>query len=186
MDEDDGWFGVEGGVVTDPYNPAASRSPAGFDLPHVLSGNVLWEIPVGKGMKYSTGNGILDYVLGNWQINNIVTWRSGQAYTPIYSSDQANTGNVGWAGYSTRRFGLGILRRSIDRQPRGSTPARFRFLRCTLLEPLAVIHYDTKRIRIWIRPSSVSFRSGMKSDSSFGPRLLTCSIIPSSASLAMI
>lgn len=99
MDETDGWFGVEGGVVTDPYNPAGSRSPAGFDLPHVLSGNVLWEIPVGKGMKYSTGNGILDYVLGNWQINNIVTWRSGQAYTPIYSSDQANTGNVGWAGY---------------------------------------------------------------------------------------
>jgi len=50
-------------------------------------------------MKYSTGNGVLDYVLGNWQINNILSWRSGQAYTPIYSSDQANTGNVGWAGY---------------------------------------------------------------------------------------
>ena len=185
MDEDDGWFGVEGGVVTDPYNPAGSRSPAGFDLPHVLSGNVLWEIPVGKGKKFSTGNGILDYVLGNWQINNIVTWRSGQAYTPIYSSDLANTGNVGWAGYEHADL-VGNPKASIDRQPSGSTPTRFRFLRCTLMEPLAAIHYDTKRTRIWIRRSSVSFRFGMKNDSSFGPKRSTCLIILSSPSLAMI
>ena len=47
----------------------------------------------------STGNKVSDYVLGNWQLNNIFTTFSGQPFTPIISSDIANTGNVGWAGY---------------------------------------------------------------------------------------
>jgi hypothetical protein len=97
----DGWFGSEGGVPVDPYNPAAygSRSVAGTDLTHVLSVNALAESPVGPGKRFSTGNKFADYALGNWQLNNIFTARSGLPYTVIISSDIANTGNVGWAGY---------------------------------------------------------------------------------------
>lgn len=97
----DGWFGAEGGVPVDPYNPTAfgGRSVSGTDLTHVFSTTVLWQVPVGKGQRWSTGNGALDYLVGNWQFNNIFTTRSGLPYTPIISSDVANTGNVGWAGY---------------------------------------------------------------------------------------
>jgi hypothetical protein len=97
----DGWFGAEGGVPTDPYNPSAfgSRSVSGTDLPHVLSVNTLAQSPIGPGKRFSTGNKIGDYVLGNWQLNNIFTAHTGQPFTPYISSDIANTGNVGWAGY---------------------------------------------------------------------------------------
>ena len=97
----DGFFGVEGGVPTDPYHPNhfGSRSVASTDLTHVLSVNLLYLVPVGKGKRFSTQNGVLDYLLGNWQVNNIFTAQSGLAYTPFISSDIANTGNVGWAGY---------------------------------------------------------------------------------------
>jgi Carboxypeptidase regulatory-like domain len=97
----DGWFGAEGGVPVDPYKPAAfgSRSVAGTDLTHVFTENTLYQVPVGKGKKWSTSNAVLDYILGNWQLNNFLTIRSGLPYTPTISSDIANTGNVGWAGY---------------------------------------------------------------------------------------
>lgn len=91
----DGWFGAEGSVPQDPYLPAAygSRAVAGFDLPHVLSVDALYQVPFGKGKRFSSGNSILNYVIGNWQINNIFTARSGQPFTPVISSDIANTGN---------------------------------------------------------------------------------------------
>ena len=92
MTEDDGWFGVEGSLPQNPYNPAANRSASGFDLTHVLSINSLYEIPVGKGKRFSTGNSILDYIVGNWQINGLLTGRSGQTFSPVYGTDIANIG----------------------------------------------------------------------------------------------
>jgi hypothetical protein len=91
--EDDGWFGVEGQTVQDPYHPGASRGLSGTNIPHVFSANGLYAIPVGPGKKFSTGNRFGDYILGNWQINNIFTWRNGQNFTVIDSADIANIGN---------------------------------------------------------------------------------------------
>jgi hypothetical protein len=96
----DGYYGVEGGVPQDEYNPARyDRSVSGLDLTHILSVNTLYEIPVGKGKRFSTGHGVLDYIVGGWQINNLFQAHSGIAFTPIISSDQANTGQAGWTGY---------------------------------------------------------------------------------------
>jgi hypothetical protein len=96
----DGFYGVEGGVPQDAYNPARyDRSVSGLDLTHILSVNTLYEIPVGKGKKFSTGHGVLDYILGNWQVNNLFQAHSGIAFTPVISGDQANTGQAGWTAY---------------------------------------------------------------------------------------
>jgi Carboxypeptidase regulatory-like domain len=94
--EDDGWFGVEGTVVQDPYNPGASRGLSGTNIPHVLSANGLYEVPIGKGKSFSTGSRIGDYIVGNWQINSIFTFRNGQPYTIIDGADIANIGNTGY------------------------------------------------------------------------------------------
>jgi Carboxypeptidase regulatory-like domain len=100
LDENDGWFGAEGKNVADPYNPRASLSPAGFDIPHLLTVNANYEIPVGRGKQLSSGNHAVDYIIGNWQVNGILTVRSGQRYSVTDNNgDPANTGNVGWAGY---------------------------------------------------------------------------------------
>src|SRR5579864_8480751 len=100
LDENDGWFGAEGKNVADPYNPRASLSPAGFDLPHLLTVNANYELPIGRGKRYSTGNHAVDYIVGNWQMNGILAVRSGQRYSVTDNSgDPANTGNVAWAGY---------------------------------------------------------------------------------------
>jgi hypothetical protein len=93
----DGWFGAEGGVPTDPYDVKAygSYSRAGFDLTNILAVNTLYQIPVGTGKRFSTGNRLVDYIVGNWQINNIFTAHSGLPFSVYISSDIANTGNGG-------------------------------------------------------------------------------------------
>jgi len=100
LDENDGWFGAEGKNVADPYNPRASLSPAGFDIPHLLTVNTNYELPIGRGKRFSAGNHAVDYIVGNWQVNGILQVRSGQRYSVTDNNgDPANTGNVGWAGY---------------------------------------------------------------------------------------
>ena len=91
----DGYFGVEGGVPQDEYDPSKyDRSVSGLDLKHILTVYTLYQIPVGTGKRFSTGHGALDYILGNWQFNNIFQAHSGIAFTPLTSSDQANTGGA--------------------------------------------------------------------------------------------
>jgi hypothetical protein len=91
----DGYFGVEGGVPEDPYNPKGSRGPASFDIPQILTANVIYELPFGTGKQFSTGNRFADYVIGNWQVNGIFSARSGQHINVTAAGDIANTGNGG-------------------------------------------------------------------------------------------
>lgn len=89
----DGFFGVEGGVPQDPYNVKTSRGPASFDIPHMLSANFVYDLPVGTGKQFSTGSRMIDYAIGNWQVNGIFVARSGQDFTVMAGGDIAETGN---------------------------------------------------------------------------------------------
>lgn len=94
-----GWYGVEGQSVSDPYHLNRDRGPSGYDLTHVFSINLVYDLPIGKGRAITTGSKAADYILGNWQVNSIFLARSGMPYNVIDSNDVANTGNVGWANY---------------------------------------------------------------------------------------
>ncbi|MGD0914158.1 MAG: carboxypeptidase-like regulatory domain-containing protein [Terracidiphilus sp.] len=96
----DGYFGVEGGVPQNAYDPGQyDRSVSGLDLKQVLAVNMLYAIPVGKGKRFSTGNGVFDYIVGNWQINNIFQAHSGSPFTCLDSNDVSNTGSLGFVSY---------------------------------------------------------------------------------------
>jgi len=86
-------FFVENCAVQDPYNFNNDRSVTGADIPQMLNVNWVYELPFGSGKTWQTGNAAADYIIGNWQINGIATFRSGQAYTVNINGDIANTGN---------------------------------------------------------------------------------------------
>jgi hypothetical protein len=90
----DGFFGVENGVPEDPYNPKGSRGPAGFNIPQMMVASILYELPFGTGKAFQTDNHLADYILGNWQVNGIITGRSGQNFNVVAGGDIANTGNA--------------------------------------------------------------------------------------------
>ncbi len=107
-----GWYGVEGQSIQDPYHYNNDRSVSGFDLTQVLSVNAVYELPVGRGKKFATGNKFVDYVIGGWQGNAIGTARSGLPYNVTVTGDSANTGNTGY------------LRANLVGNPNVSNPTR--------------------------------------------------------------
>jgi hypothetical protein len=97
-----GWAGVEGCANQDPYNVNADKSVSAYDVTQVFSASVVYEVPFGKGKALSSGNRAVDALIGNWQVNTIVSLRSGIPYTLGVSGDIANTGNSNSGGFYER------------------------------------------------------------------------------------
>ncbi len=100
-----GWFGAENGpggssAAQNYHDPDSNRSVSSYNIPHFLSFYSVYELPLGKGKRYlSSGPGA--WLLGNWQANVILQWRSGQPYNLEVPGDVANIGNsVAWWNYA--------------------------------------------------------------------------------------
>ncbi|HEX7287926.1 MAG TPA: carboxypeptidase-like regulatory domain-containing protein [Candidatus Angelobacter sp.] len=51
-----------------------------WNLAHVFKADGIYELPFGPGRKWSTGNGILDRVIGGWQVGSIHRLQSGRVF----------------------------------------------------------------------------------------------------------
>jgi outer membrane receptor protein involved in Fe transport len=60
------------------------RSLSALDRPHVLSTNFIWDIPWMKEQK-----GLVEHLLGGWQVNGVYILTSGATYTPGQSFNAA-------------------------------------------------------------------------------------------------
>jgi len=68
----------EHSISQDPFNiTGATRSYSGFDRPHEISFNFIWDLPFYKEQK-----GVLGHVAGGWQMNGVYVIDSGLRYTP--------------------------------------------------------------------------------------------------------
>lgn len=81
----------ESDTPENPYNRARDMADIMFVPRHRFVGNVLWEIPLGKGKRFGSGMPrVANAVLGNWQTSWITVMQSGQFLTPAYSGNQPN------------------------------------------------------------------------------------------------
>jgi hypothetical protein len=88
-------------------NTGREKAISFFDVPHNLALSAGWEVPVGRGRRFlSDAGGVKQALLGGWQLQAILIWRSGRPFTPTISADRANTG-VG--GQRPNRIGSGEL-----------------------------------------------------------------------------
>ncbi len=66
---------------------------APYDVPHNVALSGTYELPFGRGRRFlGQVNSFADAAIGGWQLQSIVVLRSGTPYTPLVSSDVANTG----------------------------------------------------------------------------------------------
>ncbi|HJZ83288.1 MAG TPA: hypothetical protein VKD91_23165, partial [Pyrinomonadaceae bacterium] len=70
------------------FDRRADRGRSGYDRPHRLTGNFVYELPFYPHQTGTTGK-----VLGGWQLNSIFTFQSGAPFTVTLGSDPFVTGN---------------------------------------------------------------------------------------------
>ena len=74
-------------------NLGYERTYSPYNTPQNLAISGTYELPVGRGRRYmGNSSRFVDAALGGWQVQTIIVLRSGTPYTPVVSSDRANTG----------------------------------------------------------------------------------------------
>jgi len=72
------------GAILNAWNPRFNRAVSDFDVRHLVSGNWVAELPVGRGKTLLGGaNRAVNGVIGNWQLSGVVRWTSGLPFSVI-------------------------------------------------------------------------------------------------------
>jgi hypothetical protein len=74
------------------YDPSMSKGRSLFDLRNRFVFSGTYEVPVGSGKHYLSSRGLVGQVLGNWQLNTIISLQSGFPYYVGVSGDVCNCG----------------------------------------------------------------------------------------------
>jgi hypothetical protein len=75
----------------DTYNLKAERGNNAPDFRHQFSSAWSYILPIGPKQRFWNGNGPTRWLSEGWQLNGIVAMHSGEALTPLLSTDYTNT-----------------------------------------------------------------------------------------------
>lgn len=101
-------------------NLAAERAPTSYDVKFMNVTSIVYQLPFGKGRKMgSTWNGLVDALLGGWDVNTINSWNTGLPVNVVYSPTAAAdvTGSI------PDFRGSAVLRPNLVADPAGSNGA---------------------------------------------------------------
>ncbi len=71
-------------VILNTWKPYLNRAVSDFDTTHLLTVDWVYQLPVGRGMKYlDSVNRVTDIVLGGWQLSGIFRATSGLPFSLI-------------------------------------------------------------------------------------------------------
>jgi hypothetical protein len=112
-----------GATPQNANNYAAERGDSMFDVRHRIVGYLTYELPFGKGKRMLNQGGAVNYLIGGWQINTIVTAQTGTTIQ-IFAVDQTGTGG----NHISRPDCVGFARFGASDNPRNGfwlNPAAF-------------------------------------------------------------
>ena len=89
IDNASGVGGAVGTPVQDFNNLAAEEGNSSFDQRHNLTGNFLYELPVGPNREFLSKGGVAEKILGGFSISGNFTFGTGNYLTPSYSGSQS-------------------------------------------------------------------------------------------------
>jgi len=72
-----------GCIIQNPYNLKMDRGPAAHDLTHIFVTSFVLPLPFGGGRRFSSSSSFVNHVIGNWQLNGILSLNSGPRYSII-------------------------------------------------------------------------------------------------------
>jgi hypothetical protein len=76
------------GFILNSLRPDDNRGLSSFDITHMINGNALWDLPIGRGHRLFGGiNSIADQFLGGWQLSSIFRWNTGLPEIAPYDAE---------------------------------------------------------------------------------------------------
>ena len=83
------------GLVSNPYDLAADKGRAAFDVTHMASINALYALPFGQGQRYASDlSGFSGHLVSGWSLASIITLQTGFPLTPQLSYNPSNNGDT--------------------------------------------------------------------------------------------
>lgn len=92
-DPTNAFAGEGGGTISDPYNPGLDYGNVNYTRRNRFLTTFLYELPIGKGKAFlNGGNGVLDRIVGGWQLSGVLLFQTGPFMTVISPGDPSGTG----------------------------------------------------------------------------------------------
>jgi hypothetical protein len=71
-----------GSAIQNSWNPKLNKAVSDFDARHLVNGDVLYVLPVGRGKRFlGSSNIVVDSLLGGWTIGGLARWTSGLPFS---------------------------------------------------------------------------------------------------------
>lgn len=93
----------------DTQNFASSRGNSNFDTRHRFVSSGLWEIPVGRGRRWLNRGGVIDSILGGWQMSGLLSMQTGHPFTITVPNARQRLGSTSIASWWPDRIASGKL-----------------------------------------------------------------------------
>jgi Carboxypeptidase regulatory-like domain len=86
-------FSGLGNTLSDPYNPSLDYGNVPYTRRHRVLVTFIYDLPFGKGRMFlNSSNGLVNRVIGGWQLGGVLTFQSGPFMTVATNSDPSGTG----------------------------------------------------------------------------------------------
>ena len=82
-------------LVANPFDIAADKGLATYDVQQILGINGTYRLPFGRGRKFANGfSGFANALVSGWGVNSIATAQGGFPFTPQLSYNPSNNGDT--------------------------------------------------------------------------------------------
>jgi Carboxypeptidase regulatory-like domain len=108
-----------GALICDSRNLRACRGNSDFDIRHLVNVNGIYELPFGRGRAFGgNSRGIVNTLIGGWQVGGIFTYRSGLPFNATTLSAPISV--AGQSAAVINSADLSALQQQISDAPDGS------------------------------------------------------------------
>lgn len=71
------------------YVPSENYGPSNFDVRNMFKGNILYQLPIGRGRLFLNHSGLIDETIGGWQVSATIIAQSGNPFTVIMANNDS-------------------------------------------------------------------------------------------------
>jgi hypothetical protein len=90
-----GNIGAQAATPMYAYDLKREKGLSYFDVPHRLVFSYIWDLPFGNGRRFLNTGGVVNQILGGWQLSGITEFQSGNPWSVVVAGDLANIGGGG-------------------------------------------------------------------------------------------